>query len=495
MFKIRSQILTFLESEKEYPVIAALASGLYPLLYYYNSNFTLVNSWEQLGFFVFCYILLPIVVFYLISTLLKKSGRYKKYLKYIIPILNLGAFSVYIVVSTYGFKSNILLIAVVIAILIAIVFYKHIKKIIVFQYLLACFVLLKLVPDVYKEITYSSQWMKQPDGIENVLFKKKPNIYIVQTDGYANFSKLKSAPYNFDNNIFESFLRENGFKLYNNFRSNYVSTLSSNSSLFAMKHHYYGNSLHGNELRNTREIIAGDNPVLSIIKKNNYKSFLLLERPYLLVNRPKLHYDYCNIKFSEISYLARGFEIEKSVVQELNVAINKNKNTSNFFFISIMRPSHVSVLEEQSMGIKKEREFYLSELEKANKTLKEVITIIKEKDKNSLIVIMADHGGYVGLKYSMQSRTKQTDEALINSIYTSALAIRWPNDVPYFDAKLKTPVNLFRILFSYLSEDKAYLNYLQDDKSYAIIKNNAPIGVYEYINDKGEIVFNKYNAE
>ncbi|WP_152593064.1 hypothetical protein [Jejuia pallidilutea] len=337
--------------------------------------------------------------------------------------------------------------------------------------------------------------MKQPDGIENVLFKKKPNIYIVQTDGYANFSKLKSAPYNFDNDIFESFLRENGFKLYNNFRSNYVSTLSSNSSLFAMKHHYYGNSLHGNELRNTREIIAGDNPVLSIIKKNNYKSFLLLERPYLLVNRPKLHYDYCNIKFSEISYLARGFEIEKSVVQELNVAINKNKNTSNFFFISIMRPSHVSVLEEQSMGIKKEREFYLSELEKANKTLKEVITIIKEKDKNSLIVIMADHGGYVGLKYSMQSRTKQTDEALINSIYTSALAIRWPNDVPYFDAKLKTPVNLFRILFSYLSEDKAYLNYLQDDKSYAIIKNNAPIGVYEYINDKGEIVFNKYNAE
>ncbi|GAL66244.1 hypothetical protein [Jejuia pallidilutea] len=73
MFKLRSQILTFLESEKEYPVIAAFASGLYPLLYYYNSNFTLVNSWEQLGFFVFCYILLPVVVFYLINTLLKKK--------------------------------------------------------------------------------------------------------------------------------------------------------------------------------------------------------------------------------------------------------------------------------------------------------------------------------------------------------------------------------------------------------------------------------------
>ena len=81
---------------------------------------------------------------------------------------------------------------------------------------------------------------------------------------------------------------------------------------------------------------------------------------------------------------------------------------------------------------------------------------------------------------------------LINSIFTSALAIKWSGVSPEFEAELKTPVNLFRILFSYLSDNKAYLKYLQDDKSYAIINNNAPVGVYEYINEKGEVVFNKY---
>lgn len=495
MFKLRSKILVFLESKKEYPVVAAIASGLYPLLYYYNSNYTLVNSWQQLGFFMLCYIFIPVLIFSLVYFTFKKFDSDKKYLKYVIPTLNLTAFSFFVITSTYGLRVKIILLVIPIAIFLAVILSRHFKKIVVFQYLLAIFVLAQLVPDVYKAISYSSKWMAQPDAIKAVVFKKKPNIYIIQPDGYANFSKLKEAPYSFDNSAFEGFLRNNDFKLYNNFRSNYVSTLSSNSSLFAMKHHYYSNSAQSNELYYTRETIAGDNPVISILKNNNYKNFLVLERSYLLVNRPKLHYDYCNIDYGEISYLARGFEVKKEVVGTLASLISQNKNTNNFYFVEIMRPSHVSVNKSESKGIEEERRFYLSELEKANETLKQVIEIINNKDDNSLIVIVADHGGYVGLSYSMQNRIKQTDEDLIHSIYTSALAIKWPDEAPSYDDKLKTSVNLFRILFSYLSDNGSYLKHLQEDKSYAIINKEAPVGVYEYINENGDVTFKKYNGK
>jgi len=48
---LKSKLSSFINSNKDYPIIAALASGLYPLLHNYDSNFTLVNSWSQFWFF------------------------------------------------------------------------------------------------------------------------------------------------------------------------------------------------------------------------------------------------------------------------------------------------------------------------------------------------------------------------------------------------------------------------------------------------------------
>ena len=62
---------------------------------------------------------------------------------------------------------------------------------------------------------------------------------MIQPDGYVSFSELKKGYYNYDNTDFEQWLSHQGFSLHHNFRSNYYSTLSANSSLFAMKHHYY----------------------------------------------------------------------------------------------------------------------------------------------------------------------------------------------------------------------------------------------------------------
>ena len=495
MAKIRERFRVFIEGDKQYPVLIALASGLYPLLYYYNANFTLINSWSQFTFFVALFLIFPTVIFYLIYFLSRKIDILYKYKNHIFTVLNFSWFGFLLLLITKGVKLNFLVVVLVLALGFGVFFLKHLKKILLLQLFLAAFVSIQLVPDIYKNLTYSDAWRTQPDDIENVVFKKRPNIYVIQPDGYAGFSSLSTPPYNFDNIDFENFLENNKFKLYPEFRSNYFSTLTSNSSMFSMKHHYYNTSnKSSNEVLNSRDHIVGENPVLSILKNNDYKTFLLLHKSYLLVNRPKLAYDYCNIDYSELSFFARGFSIDKAIEKELSPLIKGNTTTNNFFFIEHISPGHISSLQSNSSGIELERELYLKKLKEANKWLKSTISSIEENDKNGIIIIVADHGGFVGLEYTMETETKQDNEDLINTVFTTAFAVKWPDgNAPIYDGNLKTNVNLFRILFTYLSDDTSYLINLQKDKSYLKIQNGAPFGVYETIDENGNIVFNRHS--
>ena len=418
---------------------------------------------------------------------------FKKHKQLLLSVLNIFWFLFFILKYPNGIEEIIgkeWLIALLAALLLSLVLKKHLKKIVVMQLVMAVITFGVLTPRLLKSVATSTSWKQLPDDIAQVEFKKRPNIYIIQPDGYANFSELKRGYYNFDNVEFESYLAEENFKLYNDFRGNYFSTVSSNSSVFSMKHHYYDNPKPFDvESYNYRRILAGNNPVISIFNNNNYKTSLILESEYLLANRAKLYYDYCNIDYNEISYLTQGFKIKKDVKKDLETAIKINDSQGNFYFIEKILPGHVSPSRLNNKGKEKEREDYLFRIKQANEWLKEIITMINSKDPNSLIIIMADHGGYVGMNSTYECKIKQTDDDLIKSVFTSALAIKWPNVAPEFDEKLKTSVNLFRVLFSYLSDNKAYLNHLEEDKSYLVIKKGAPFGVYETINENSEVIF------
>ena len=88
---------------------------------------------------------------------------------------------------------------------------------------------------------------------------------------------------------------------------------------------------------------------------------------------------------------------------------------------------------------------------------------------------------------TQESMTRLDNKDLIHSISTSMLAVKWRNKAPKFDYKLKTNVNLFGVLFSYLSDNTTYLESLQENKSYTIINKS----VYELIIEEGDVVFNK----
>lgn len=493
MFKyFKRKLNLFLNSSKAYPTITIVAASLYALLYYYDKNYALINSKSQFAFLVSLYVILPLFFYYLLNFTLTKVPSIRNYRKFLLPIFNLSCFFIFIVVSVYGFHKLKLVLALILGVCLGVLFAKHIKKIVVIQLILVGLVLPKLIPDLYREIVYSKDWMTQPDAIETAVFKKRPNIYVIQPDGYANFSAFKDSIYNYDNSKFELFLKTKGFKAYNDYRSNYFSTLSSNSSMLSMKHHYYGDTtLDINPKHNRRNEIVESNPVLRTFKYNNYKTFLMLQAPYLLANRPTVDFDYCNFSLDEVSYISRGFSKQKELIEDTKSTIIENKSTSNFFFIESMLPSHISTYYKATSSVESERLEYLKQVELANEWLIELVNFITQEDPNGLIIIAADHGGYVGLNYTVESMTKTTDPLLINSMFSSILAIKWPNNkFPEFDSELKTSVNLFRILFSYLSKNETYLENLQEDRSYIIIKKGAPKGVYEYVDESGNAVFN-----
>ena len=178
------------------------------------------------------------------------------------------------------------------------------------------------------------------------------------------------------------------------------------------------------------------------------------------------------------------------MIGDLEEQMTKNREGSHFYFIEKISPGHITSYSNRSDGASQERANYLKRIEEANEFLKSIVTFITDKDKEALIIIASDHGGYVGFNYTMESRKKVLDSDLVRSIFSSNLSIKWPNAPDdHFKESLNSNVNLFRVLFSYLSENNTYLNQLEDDKSYMQIYEGAPFGVYEYINENGEVVF------
>jgi hypothetical protein len=261
-----------------------------------------------------------------------------------------------------------------------------------------------------------------------------------------------------------------------------------------MKHHYYFNTKSfRSEIFNARDIIVGENAVNSIFKSNGYKLFMFVTDSYLLRNMPESNYDYTNMKYNQLSILGHHTKgIQLSIKEDLKSEILGNKDTNNFFFIEKMLPMHIANLPVNESNSAEQREDYLLRLKETNIWLEEILDFIVNNDPNGLVILSSDHGGYVGLNNFKDVFIKQTNPDLVRSIFSSVLAIKWPENQVKYDDSLKTNVNLFRVIFSSLANDRKYLEGLQDDSSYGIIHKGAPLGVYKYIDENYKIVFKKY---
>lgn len=486
--KIRERLLAFIESDKDVPLLAGLSVGFYILLFYYSRNFALAYSWHQFLFFAGYFVVLPVVALFTGYKLLRVL-KLQKWQKHFLFTGMIAFFTLFLLQINYTIEHKKIILPAIIIVggLLSLKFGRYYKLFILLLVFMSVFNIKPLAGIAYRTMSLTDDWKQLPDDIEQAVFKAKPNIYYIQPDGYTSFENLReNKHYDFDNSQYEAFLKNNGFTLYDDYRSNYYSTLLSNSATFAMKQHYLQSDV---EMYGARDIIAGNNPVIRILKKNGYKTSFITETPYIIMSRPRLGFDFCNISYDEIPYFGDGFyAVEKNVEADLKKQMALNGKSGNFYFVEKFLPGHVSSFEANSEGAKAERDQYIKKLGESNTWLKDLVSHIAKNDPDAVIIIGADHGGFAGLDYTMQTTKRLTDESLIRSVYGAQLAIKWnDSSAAEYDKDLTTGVNLFRTVFSYLSQDKKYLSHKEENASY--IKLKEPRGIYRYIDGNGKIVF------
>ena len=471
-------------------LLLALSSGLYPLIYLYSNNFSLASSWYQFLSILCLFIVFPLVAFILIKFFLIKFKFFNRYNAFVLTFFNLSLFVIFTFYATIGLKKRHLLLALLLTFVLSFWINKHISRLVKFQLLLAVIGFAFLLPSLVNYYNYSDAWLIQNKDISKLTFKKKPNVYLIQPDGYVGFSEMGNSNYNYNNSDFRIFLESSGFTLYPNYRSNYPSTLSSNSAMFGMKHHFYDYKTSKSELLFARNVIVGENPVLSIFKNNGYSTSLILENSYLLVNRPKLAYGYCNINISELPILSNGFDINKDVNREVEIALSKESIQPDFYFIERISPGHIATYGSYSKGKEQERSKYLVRIKEANIWLVEMVNLISKQDPNGLIVIASDHGGFVGLDSTSQAYKKPENKENVFSMFSSLLAIKWPDQEFEYCKDNLTSVNLFKVVFSYLSEEEKLLESFEPNNSYLKIFDGENRGLYKVITNNS-FVFDK----
>lgn len=489
-----SMLKRFIQNDTPYSLLTGLAAGLYPVLFYYTNNSTLVSSWDHFWFFILVFIAAPILVCF-VGYRLFGIALLKRWQKYILPFLNAFIFLFLLKVCLYaGFQLKLSMAIFIGAAVIALTLYRHYKKWVFVQLILAVLGAVTALYTFLGQLRFSDEWQNTGDAIVSIELKKKPNIYLIQPDGYVNFTEQKKGYYQIPNNPLKGFLTEKGFTHHDSFRSNYASTLSTNSSLFTMTHHYYNRGVSFSEGINARDVIMGENNVQKILKNNGYQTYFFSEAPYFLVNHPKIAFDYVNFSRQEIGYLNTGFKLKKNVMDSLVPVLKRKTEAPRFFFIEFFNPGHIQNRSSRNDEAAAEREKWLESLKKANSTLEEMVHLILEEDPEALIMIMADHGGFVGFNYSNEIYTKTQDRDLIYSIFSSQFSIRWPEGMaPRDKLPFESPVNVFRLLFSELGERHEFMQGMQPDESFVILNHGAPKGIYKYIGDNGRVVFEKAN--
>ena len=465
----------------------AFLCGLYPLLFYYSNNYAAINSVTHLAFFVLFFIGIPfftITIGYFVFGEIKRLKSYQFHYLLVSTIVFMVALMSQAMYLTI--KKKILLAVLVCSILASVVLVKHIKKVAIILLILCVTTLPKLGATIYDHVK-PQKWMDLPDEINEVKLQQKPNIYFIQTDGYVNEETLTNQLYKHNNSLF-SWLQDQQFKTYKNFRSNYPTSLASNASTFAMKQHELGERIFPDlELPNARNIISGNNPVLEILKQNNYQTHFIVQDEYFQQNRSQNNYDTYNIDLAEIPFFSNDNNVKKNVFEDLKFQMQQQTNQPQFYFIEKLLPHHIHFVPQKNQ-IEEEREWYVKRVDSVNNWLQKTVKHISKQDANSLIIIQADHGGWVGLtNWNDMFTTK--DKALINSTFSSLLAIKWNGfNTNNYDKDLTSSVNIFRTLFSVLSDNDKWLNGLEDNSSYNIRIESDKKSIEKIIDDSGEIL-------
>lgn len=483
---MKDKIVKYLSSDRHLWWTVTILPGAYAIVYLYLKNYTIVNSWQQLLSFIACFIIIPSVLFLGLDLFFKKkypAKRIQLYWSYL--LIN---FSIIFSLSIYlGWRWKALVLFGVLTIIASIFIAKHYKKIVLLLSLMLVIAIGQLLFFILTTVVPGNDWIENAP-FESYTFKKKPNIYLIQPDGFVGKPAATNSIYQLDNSDFYDSLEHEGFQFNHDFRSNYSSTLASNSVLFTGQHHYLPTASSTTELMDARDIILGDNPVLRTLKKNGYQTNLILQHSYLMLNYPEVIYDTNNVKSTDLSPLLPNYYLDKDYQGdfEKQLSISIGSDQPQFYFIEILHPGHISYSKDGEEAIESERIKYTEEVKNIIPKLTEITKLISSKDPEAIIILASDHGGFAGFTHTGQaySNVIKSNE-LKQSVFSSLLSIKAPKEFKSYQSNIKSTVAVFPTLFDYLVDKPVLDQHDIDHSSYLFLKSKEYLGLYKYFDSDG----------
>jgi hypothetical protein len=487
---MKDRIAKYLSSEHHFWWTVTIIPGGYSIIYLYLKNYTSVNSWEQLTSFITFFVLLPTLLFLLLDHLFKKKwpeGRSQLYWSFL--LIN---FSIIFSLSIYlGWRWKGLIIIGLLAIVSSFFVARHYKKIVLLLTIMCAVALCQLVFFISTALTSSKDWI-QPMDFESQVFQKKPNIYLIQPDGFVGEKAANNDIYQLNSEVFYKTMQELGFEFNPSFRSNYSTTLSSNSTLFTAQHHYLHYGEMNNELLQARDLILGDNPVLQTFKNNGYETNLILEHSYLMLNYPEVSYDTNNVNNSDLSYLLPNYFLGKDYKGDLEAQILKANEKPQFYFVEILHPGHISFRKDREDAVEFERNKYKEEIKSTSSQLIDMMQFIETNDPKAIILIVADHGGFVGYTHTGAAyKLLEESLSLKESVFSALYTIKAPKDFEPYRKTVQSTIGVFPALFDYLSDTSIKESKSFDNSSYLLITTEGKKELYRYFDSDGNSVIEK----
>jgi YidC/Oxa1 family membrane protein insertase len=331
---------------------------------------------------------------------------------------------------------------------------------------------------------------------DRVQFAKTPNVYYIVPDAYPNAEALKTI---FGLNAADLYerLKASGFTIYPSVFSNYMSTLTSISSVLGMDHHYYRGSIGNFEILNGRQfIVSQQNPVVRIFRNNGYRIHYVHETDYLFSSG--CFVDSCSPmgflgEFREILLPAslNALPLLGNVLQpitagrvsedlketrsefmervERHIETMSRRKNPHFTYIHGRRPGHSfpgQQTAEQLAGFRKE---YAERIQLANEEVMSMVQNILARDPSAVIILNADHGawGHGNFNYTQEEILEEVPDDLMALDHLGVLlAIRWADSPPPDAQDIRTNVNIFPHVFSHLSGSQAILAVKAPDDGY-----------------------------
>jgi len=320
---------------------------------------------------------------------------------------------------------------------------------------------------------------------DQVRFSQKPNVYLIVPDGYPNAEGLKTI-FNLDTTDFYEQVKLLGFRIHPSNFSNYMATLASISSLLGMDHHYYRGNIGNFEFLNARKFIVSDqNPVVHIFRNNGYQIHYVHETQWLFSSGCFVDSCWPMLRWSELNEIlvapslksipllarvteaiaarrvskddeqARRSEFMQRALEHIDLM--SEQHIPHFTYMHMIEPNHSFPGEQTSEQLTSFRKDYVKKIQIANDEILSIVSHIQTRDPNALIIVNADHGawGYGSFNYTKKEILESTSDDLMALDHLGALlALRWPDAAPQCDQDLRTNVNVFRCIFSYLTESK-----------------------------------------